>query len=130
MWGVSGKVVLGVKITITADQLPAAMLKLLQDLEVAEIIVRSTGDEQGLTAWISGPRQAEDFIAYWSSVVRPPCQDHVDAVEDACGQGGGGHVVRGGDGHAGRRGPGDGQLNIPPGKYIATRPYDMVSVQE
>jgi hypothetical protein len=37
MWGVSGKLVLGVRITKTADQLQAAMLKLLQDLEVAEL---------------------------------------------------------------------------------------------
>jgi hypothetical protein len=64
MWGVSGKVVLGVRITRKADQLPAALLKLLQDLEVAENIVHLSGDEQGLTAWFSGPRQAGDFIAY------------------------------------------------------------------
>ncbi len=41
---------MGVRITKTADQLPAAMLKVLQDLEVAENIVHLTGDEQGLTA--------------------------------------------------------------------------------
>jgi hypothetical protein len=58
MWGVSGKVVLGVRITKAADQLQTAMLKLLQDLEVAEDIVHLAGDEQGLTAWFSGPRQA------------------------------------------------------------------------
>jgi hypothetical protein len=71
MWGVSGKVVLGVRITKAADQLQTAMLKLLQDLEVAEDIVHLAGDEQGLTAWFSGPRQAGDFIAHWSSVVYP-----------------------------------------------------------
>ena len=99
MWGVSGKVVLGVRITRKADQLPAALLKLLQDLEVAENIVHLSGDEQGLTAWFSGPRQAGDFIAYWSSVVYPETKNSIDPLS-------------------------------PPGKYIATRPDDMLSIQE
>ena len=99
MWGVSGKVVLGVRITKATDQLQTAMLKLLQDLEVAEDIVHLAGDEQGLTAWFSGPRQAGDFIAYWSSVVYPATGNSISPL-------------------------------CPPGKYIATRPDDMLSVQE
>jgi hypothetical protein len=70
MWGVSGRVILGVRIA-AAPELQVTKLELLKDLPVAEHIVHLEGDEQGFSAWFSGPHQAGDFIAYWNSVVYP-----------------------------------------------------------
>ena len=75
------------------------MLGLLAELKTTEHIVHLEGDEGGLTAWFSGPRQAGDFIAYWSSVVHAEENTPIRPLH-------------------------------PPGKYIAIRPDDMLSVQE
>ena len=98
MWGVSGKVILGVRIAVVAER-HVAMLGLLAELKTTEHIVHLEGDEGGLTAWFSGPRQAGDFIAYWSSVVHAEANAPIRPLH-------------------------------PPGKYIAIRPDDMLSVQE
>jgi hypothetical protein len=70
MWGVSGKVILGVRVAAVAEQ-QVALLGLLNELQAVEHIVHLEGDEGGLTAWFSAPRQAGDFIAYWGSAVYP-----------------------------------------------------------
>jgi len=98
MWGVSGKVILGVKITI-APQQHVAMLELLKGLQVAEHIVHLEGDGMGLSVWFSGPRQAGDFIAHWTSEIYPREQAQICPLQA-------------------------------PGKYVAIRPDDMLSVQE
>ena len=91
--------ILGVKVVAVAER-QVAMLGLLKEL-TAEHIVHLEGDEGGLTAWFCGPRQAGDFIAYWSSAVY--AEENLNTP------------IR----------PLD-----PPGKYIAIRPDDMLSVQE
>jgi len=70
MWGVSGKVVLGARIAIPAEQ-QLEMLEVLSKLRTVETIVHLSGNAQGLTIWFSGPRQAGDFIAQWGSVACP-----------------------------------------------------------
>jgi hypothetical protein len=63
MWGVSGTVILGVKIEVLVEQ-QLAILDFLSKLQTAESIVYLSGDGQGLSVWFSGPRQAEEFIAH------------------------------------------------------------------
>ena len=98
MWGVSGKVTLGVKISVTADQ-QLMVLELLKSLPAAEHIVHIAGNESGLLAWFSGPRQAGDFISHWSSAAYLKERPAIYPLQ-------------------------------PPGRYVAIRPDDMLSVQE
>ncbi len=70
MWGVSGTVILGVKIEVLAEQ-QLAMLDFLIKLQNAEKIVYLSGDGEGLSAWFSRPHHAGDSIAHWSSAVYP-----------------------------------------------------------
>jgi hypothetical protein len=66
MWGVSGKVVLGVKLDIQIEQQPL-LLDLLRGSPDVDNMVHLTGDKHGLSIWFSDPRQAGDFIVHWSS---------------------------------------------------------------
>jgi hypothetical protein len=70
MWGVSGKVVLGVCIELEAEQ-HLAVLELLRTLPTTDEIVYLSGSDNGLLLLFSGPRQAGDFITQWSSTVYP-----------------------------------------------------------
>ncbi len=72
MWGVSGTVVLGVYIEIQAGQ--QAMLELLRTLPTTAEVVYLSGNDNGLSLWFSGPRQARYFITHWSSTVYPTKQ--------------------------------------------------------
>jgi hypothetical protein len=64
--GVSGKVVLGVKLDIQFEQQPR-LLDFLKGSPDADNIVHLAGDQHGLSIWFSGPHQAGDFIVHWSS---------------------------------------------------------------
>jgi hypothetical protein len=48
-----------------------AMLDFLSTLHTTEHVVYLSGDSDGLSLWFSGPRQAGDFIAHWSSTIYP-----------------------------------------------------------
>jgi hypothetical protein len=96
MWGVSGEVILGVRLDIHVEQ-QQTLLDFLKGSPDADNIVHLAGNKHELTIWFSGPRQAGDFIAHWSSGTGMNIPIH---------------PIR------------------PPGKYIAIRPDDMLSVQE
>jgi hypothetical protein len=70
MWGMSGKIVLGVCIEFQAGK-HLAMIEFLRTLPTIEEVVYLSGIENGLSLWFSGPRQAGDFITHWSSTVYP-----------------------------------------------------------
>jgi hypothetical protein len=62
-------VVLGVYIEIQAGQ--QAMLEFLRTLPTTAEVVYLSGNDNGLSLWFSGPRQAGDYITHWSSTVYP-----------------------------------------------------------
>jgi hypothetical protein len=70
MWGVLGTVILAVKIEILAEK-QFAMFDSLSKLQTTEEIVYLSGDGDGVSILFSGPRQAGNFIAHWSSTVYP-----------------------------------------------------------
>jgi hypothetical protein len=61
MWGVSGTVILGAKIEVPVDQ-QLALLEFRKGIHEVDTIVHLSGDEQGVSIWFSGPRQAGDFL--------------------------------------------------------------------
>ncbi len=66
----SGKVVQGVCIELQAEQHLAVLERLpSRTLPTTDEIVYLLGSDTGLSLWFSGPRQAGDFIAHWSSTV-------------------------------------------------------------
>ena len=64
MWGISGKVILGISIAIDVSAYEPT-LKILRRWPVADEIVCVEGNGDSITFWFSGPRQAGDFVAYW-----------------------------------------------------------------
>jgi hypothetical protein len=70
MWGVSGTVISGVKIEILAEK-QLVMLDFLSTLQTTENTVYLSGDGEGLSIWLGGPRQAGNLITHWSSTVYP-----------------------------------------------------------
>ena len=70
MWGVSGPVVLGAKIEVPVAQ-QLTVLDFLKGMHEADTIVHLSGDEQGVSIWFSGPRQAGDFVLRWNSTADP-----------------------------------------------------------
>ena len=70
MWGVSGKVVLGVTLDVPVEQ-QLQLLYFLKESPDAENMVHLAGNKRGLSIWFSGPRQAGDFIVHWSSGTFP-----------------------------------------------------------
>ncbi len=60
MWGVLGTVNIGAKIEVPVEQ--QAVLEFLAGIHEAKTIVHLSGDEQGVSIWFSGPRQAGDFV--------------------------------------------------------------------
>ena len=71
MWGVSGKVILGVKLAVPPGQRQLQLLDFLKESPGADHIVYLEGNQQGLSIWFSGPRQAGDFIIHWNSAAHP-----------------------------------------------------------
>ena len=71
MWGVLGTVILGAKtIEVPVDQ-RLEVLEFLKGIHEADTIVHLSGDEQGVSLWFSGPRQASDFVVRWISIADP-----------------------------------------------------------
>jgi hypothetical protein len=70
MWGVSGKVVLGVCIELQAGK-HLAMLEFPCTLPTTEEVVYLSCSENGLSLWFNGSRQVGDFNTHWSSTVYP-----------------------------------------------------------
>ncbi len=71
MWGVSGKVILGVKLAVTPGQRQLQILDFRKESPDADHIVHLEGNQQGLSIWFSGLRQAGDFIVHWNSAAHP-----------------------------------------------------------
>jgi ribonuclease HI len=66
MWGISGKVILGVNLAIDVSAYEST-LGILSSWQVTNEIVCVEGKMDSVTFWFSGPRQAGDFIAHWCS---------------------------------------------------------------
>ena len=62
MWGVSGTIILGVRLEIEAEK-HLQILEHLGTMDTANDIVHLEGRSTGLTLWFSGPRQAGTFVA-------------------------------------------------------------------
>ncbi len=70
MWGISGKVVLGVQLDIPVEQ-QLLMLDFRKGLSDAGNMVHLAAGDHELSLWFSGPNQANDFIVHWCSGTYP-----------------------------------------------------------
>jgi hypothetical protein len=72
MWGISGKVILGVSLAIDVPAYEPT-LGILCSWPVMEEIVCVEDKVDSIMFWFSGPRQAGDFVAHWCSHAHSLC---------------------------------------------------------